>query len=60
MGDVNDPFYLVKEEIQLSVDKAKAVDGAHGPVTGTQRRNEPGTPTKSSPSATALFGSWRS
>jgi|TARA_B110000503_G_scaffold140880_1_gene232938 syntaxin 6 len=25
MGDVNDPFYLVKEEIQLSVDKAKAV-----------------------------------
>ena len=25
MGDVNDPFYLVKEEIQNSVDKAKSV-----------------------------------
>lgn len=25
MGDVNDPFYLVKEEIQGSVDKAKGV-----------------------------------
>jgi syntaxin 6 len=25
MGDVNDPFYLVKEEIQASVDKAKSV-----------------------------------
>ena len=25
MGDVNDPFYLVKEEIQVSVDKAKGV-----------------------------------
>ena len=25
MGDVNDPFYLVKEEIQGSVDKAKGL-----------------------------------
>ena len=59
MGDVNDPFYLVKEEIQLSVDKAKAVTERMDRLpehNGERARYA----TKSSPSATALFGSWRS